>query len=129
MTRWECKKCENAAVRDPCRYLSRKLTPCLTLSDYKMKITISPLLLLPAAVSALSCGGPLTKACLGETDKRCNFKASNALKDQAPVWGTLDGFFRCEQRYYDGATGLPIIGFNIPVRGPKYQRFPRLLVQ
>jgi hypothetical protein len=83
------------------------------------------LLLLPAAVSAFSCGGTLTKPCLGEKDKRYDPKASNALKDQAPVWNILEGFFSCEQRFYDGITGLPIIGFNpTPMLDPNTSVFP-----
>jgi hypothetical protein len=67
-------------------------------------------------------------AVLSRTDKRYNFKASNASKDQAPVWGILDGFFRCEQRYDDGAAGATYYWLqSIPVRGPIYQRFPAYL--
>jgi hypothetical protein len=79
-----------------------------------MKFPISLLLLvsIPVAATAISCGGPLTEPCLGEKDKRYDKKASNALKDQAPVFKIFEGFFFCTQLYYDGVTGLPVIGVD-----------------
>jgi hypothetical protein len=52
-----------------------------------MKLAIF-LFLLPAAATAFSCGGTLTKPCLGEKDIRYDKKASNAFLDQAPVSGS-----------------------------------------
>jgi hypothetical protein len=79
-----------------------------------MKFPISLLLLvsIPVAATAISCGGPLTEPCLGEKDKRYDKKASNAIKDQAPVYRIFEGFFFCTQFFYDGATGLPYIGVD-----------------
>jgi hypothetical protein len=79
-----------------------------------MKFPVSLLLLvaIPTVATAFSCGGPLTEACLGEKDKRYDKKASNAIKDQAPVYRIFEGFYFCTQLFYDGATGLPYIGVD-----------------
>jgi hypothetical protein len=76
-----------------------------------MKIAI-PFLLLPIVAHGISCGNTLTKACLGETDKRYDPKSSNALKDQAEVYTISEGYYSCLVYFYDGATGLPLIGTN-----------------
>jgi hypothetical protein len=72
-----------------------------------MKLPIS-LFLLPAAATAFSCGGRLTKPCLGEKDICYDKKARNAFTDQAPVYRILQGYYSCSQYFYDATTGLPL---------------------
>jgi hypothetical protein len=74
-----------------------------------MKHAIS-LPLLPTAATAISCGGPLTKACLGETYPRYDPNASNSLENQAQVHEKSGGLYNCTQYFYDAATGLPLTG-------------------
>lgn len=42
---------------------------------------------------AVSCGGPLTSDCLGDSDIRYDPDVSNAAVDQAPIWKKYQGYF------------------------------------
>jgi hypothetical protein len=66
----------------------------------------------PTLTYCINCGGTLTEACLGETDKRYDPKASNALQDQTHVYNINEGFYSCAVYFYDGMTGLPLIESN-----------------
>jgi hypothetical protein len=87
-----------------------------------MKISIL-YLLLPIATHGISCGNTLTKACLGETDKRYDPKASNALQDQASVHVISEGYYSCLVYVYNPVTGQPIIGYNPYGSGSIFPRY------
>jgi hypothetical protein len=95
------ENCENVRLVDTIQNYT------LDTLSHDMKLAIF-LFLLPTAAAAFSCGGKLTKPCLGEKDIRYDKKASNAFLDQAPVYRIAQGCYSCSQYLYDAMTGLPL---------------------
>eukprot|EP00588_Corethron_pennatum_P030306 CAMPEP_0194335664 /NCGR_PEP_ID=MMETSP0171-20130528/70302_1 /TAXON_ID=218684 /ORGANISM="Corethron pennatum, Strain L29A3" /LENGTH=267 /DNA_ID=CAMNT_0039098839 /DNA_START=30 /DNA_END=829 /DNA_ORIENTATION=- len=57
--------------------------------------------------NSMSCGSPLTMACLGLTDRRYDPTVSDDLFDQDALWREYAGFWGPEARRYSVAGGTP----------------------